>query len=167
MKASNILKRQIIIKVLALIILLGSIIYAIYAIRKSDRNEIASYDGVVTVLDDSRFESPKRTSDGVGFDSNGVTFTVTNNRDEKINYKFLFLPNIHDDAILDNMKIGLDDVYILHLNDLDRENGWYVLDDRTLDAGYTKIHSVKIWYDLNSKMDLPTNINFKYRISLK
>ena len=167
MKASNILKKQIIIELLALLVLLGSIVYAIYAIRKSDRNEIASYDGVVTVLDDSKFEMPKRTSDGVGFNSNGVTFTVTNNRDEKIGYKFLFLPNIHDDTVLDNMKIGLDDVYILHLADLDRENGWYVLDERMLDAGYTKIHSVKIWYDLNSKMDLPTDIQFKYKILIK
>ena len=167
MKASNILKRQIIMEVLALFVLMGSIIYAIYAIRKSDRNEIASYDGVVTVLDDSKFESPKRTSDGVGFDSNGVTFTVTNNRDTRVEYKFLFLPNVHDDTVLNNMKIGLDDVYILHLEDLDRENGLYVLDERALDAGYTKIHSVKIWYDLNSKMDLPTDIQFKYKISLK
>lgn len=167
MKASNILKKQIIIEVLALFVLLGSIIYAIYAIKKSDRNEIASYDGVVTVLDDSKFQMPKRTSDGVGFDTNGVTFTVTNNRNETINYKFLFLTNVHDNTVLDNIKIGLDDVYILHLADLDRENGWYVLDERVLDAGYTKIHSVKIWYDLNSTMDLPTDIQFKYKISLK
>ena len=118
-------------------------------------------------MDDSKFVLPKRTSDGVGFNTDGVTFTVTNNRKEKVNYKFLFLPNIHDNSVLDNMKIGLDDVYILHLADLDRENGWYVLDERELNAGYTKIHSVKIWYDINSKMDLPTDIQFKYKISLE
>ena len=167
MKASNILKRQIIIEVIALLILCGSITYAIIAIKKSERNEIASYDGVVTVLDDSKFVSPKKSSDGVGLDTDGVTFTVTNNRSEKVKYRLLISPNNHDSKILDELRIGLDDVYILHLKDLEREAGWYVLDLRELDPGYTKIHTIKVWFNINSEIEVNTDIRFKIKISLQ
>ena len=167
MKASNILKRQIIIEVIALLILCGSITYAIFAIKKSERNEIASYDGVVTVLDDSKFVSPKKSSDGVGLDTDGVTFTVTNNRSEKVKYRLLISPNNHDSKVLDELRIGLDDVYILHLQDLEREAGWYVLDLRELDPGYTKIHTIKVWFNINSEIEVNTDIRFKIKISLQ
>ena len=167
MKASNILKRQIIFEIIALLVLCGSITYAIFAIKKSDRNEIASYNGVVTVLDDSKYKAPKRSSDGVGLDTDGVTFTVTNNRSEKVKYRLLISPNIHDSKILDELRIGLDDVYILTLKDLEREAGWYVLDLRELDAGYTKIHTIKFWFNINSEIESNSDIKFKVKISLQ
>lgn len=167
MKASNILKRQIIFEIIALLVLCGSITYAIFAIKKSDRNEIASYDGVVTVLDDSKYTAPKRSSDGVGLNTDGVTFTITNNRSEKVKYRLLISPNIHDSKILDELRIGLDDVYILTLSDLEREAGWYVLDLRELDAGYTKIHSIKVWFNINSEIESNSDIKFKVKISLQ
>ena len=167
MKASNILKKQIIFEVIALFVLCFSIVYAFFAIKKSTRNEIASYDGVVTVLDDSKYKAPKKSSDGVGLDTDGVTFTVTNNRSEKVRYKLLFSTNVHDDEILKDLKIGLDDVYILKLDGLDRDAGWYVLDERELDPGYTKIHTIKTWFDVNSSLEGNVDINFKYKISIQ
>ena len=118
-------------------------------------------------MDDSKYKAPKRSSDGVGLDTDGVTFTVTNNRSEKVKYRLLISPNIHDSKILDELRIGLDDVYILTLKDLEREAGWYVLDLRELDAGYTKIHSIKVWFNINSDIESNSDIKFKMKISLQ
>ena len=57
MTVSNTLKRQIIIEILALIVLVGVICYTAFAIDNSNNNKIKSANGFVTVLDDDNFNS--------------------------------------------------------------------------------------------------------------
>ena len=53
MVVSEQLKKQIIIEILALIFLMGVIVYAVFAIQKSKGNKVTSVQGMVIVVDDS------------------------------------------------------------------------------------------------------------------
>ena len=163
--ASKILGKHIIIEVIALAFLIFAIIYASYAIKKSQDNKVESHDGMVTVLDDSNFQGLKISSDGEGFQQKGITYTITNNNEDIKEYNVVITPNIHNDAILSQIVIGLDDMYTISLNDLKRDNGGYILTTHKLKPGYTKIHLIKMWYKLDSKTKVSKhNVEFDYRI---
>ena len=61
----------------------------------------------------------------------------------------------------------LDDIYINDLSSLDRSQGGYVLGMKTLNSGYTKIHSIKYWFKLDSDKELlKEKVKFNYKIEL-
>jgi len=66
MVVSEQLKKQIIIEILALIFLIGVIIYAVFAIHKSKDNKITSIQGMVIVIDDEKMKDITKGSDGEG-----------------------------------------------------------------------------------------------------
>ena len=66
MIVSEQLKKQIIIEILALIFLIGVIIYAIFAIHKSGENKVSNIDGMVIVIDDENAKTLDKYSDGKG-----------------------------------------------------------------------------------------------------
>ena len=58
-------------------------------------------------------------------------------------------------------------IYISDLSSLDRNQGGYVLGLKVLNSGYTKIHSIKYWYKLDTDKDLlKENVKFNYKIEL-
>ena len=165
MEISKALKRQIVIEVLALIFLVCVIIYSIFAITKSGDEKISSVDNVVMVLDDTKVKRIESYSDGEGLDKPGVTYTVTNNNSESITYAVVLVPNNHDENVLNQIRISVDDLYIEDLTSLERSNGGYVVTKNDLKPGYTKVHVIKYWYKLNTDYEIKKNdIQFEYRL---
>lgn len=165
MAVSRQLKKQIIIEVIALVFLICVIIYALFAIQKSSENKIISVDGMVIVLDDSKYDGMDKSSDGVGLSSDGTTYTITNNNSDKVDYKVVIVPNIHDEKVLKQIRVSADDLYIENLTDLERINGGYAVATNKLDAGFTKVHLIKTWYKLDTLDSyLDEDIQFEYRL---
>lgn len=168
MKASKEIKRQMFVEIFALLVLIGAVIYALCTLKSSDNNKLVNYDGVVTVLDDSKFKDLKISSDGVGLNTDGITYTVTNNRSETIDYELVILPDVHDDNVLKNIRVGLDDIYLYDLNKLSRGSGGYVVSKSELDPGYTTIYSLKLWYKNSSDpKSVDTDVSFDYKLNIK
>lgn len=165
MEVSKQLKKQIVIEVIVLIFLVGVILYAFFAIKKSSFNKVSSVDGMVVVLDDSKYKGIEIQSDGEALEDKGITYTITNNNSEKVKYKIILKPNLHDDEILKQVRVSIDDIYAYDLIDLKRDNGGYVLTTFELEPGYTKIHLIKYWYKYDSNPEKINNdLKFEYRI---
>ncbi len=168
MKVSKALRRQIIIEILALLFLIGVIVYSIFAISKGGNDKISTVDNLVMVLDDSHLKGINAYSDGQGLDTDGVTYTVTNNNDEAVIYEVVLIPDVHDDEILGKIRVSVDDLEIKDLISLERSNGGYLITSNVLKPGYTKIHSIKYWYTLDTDVDIKDkDIKFEYRLFKK
>lgn len=168
MKASKELKKQMFIELFALLLLVSSVIYALVMLKSSNSSKIVNYDDVVTVLDDSKFKKLKISSDGEGLNTDGVTYTITNNRKQTITYDLVILPNIHDEDVLKNIRVGFDDVFLYNLTELERASGGYLIEDNTLNPGYTKIHALKMWYKNSTDSSLKgTEIAFDYKLNIR
>ena len=167
MKVSNVLKREIVFELLALIFFISVSCYALVSLKGQEKDSIASYDDVVTILDDKKFAGMDIISDGKALSNDGVTYAITNNQKDVINYEIVLYPNIHNEEVLKQIRVALDDIYISDLSSLDRSQGGYVLGTKVLNSGYTKIHSIKYWYKLDTKKELlKEKVNFNYKIEL-
>jgi len=160
--------KQIIIEILALIFLIGVIIYAVFAIHKSKDNKITSIQGMVIVIDDEKMKDITKGSDGEGLERDGVKYTVTNNNSSEVSYDLVIIPSINDEKVLSHIRVSIDDLYVSTLTELPRSEGGYVLSSYTLKPGFTKIHLIKAWYMLDSTEDiLKQNVVFEYRLVKK
>lgn len=167
MEVSKQLKKQIILEIIALLFLIGVIIYAIFAINVSDNN-ITSQNGMVLVLDKSNFKDLVICSDGEGLNNEGTTYTITNNNSKEIEYKVVITPSIKDKEVLKYVKVGSDDLYTSSLIDLEKYEDGYVVSSMLLESGYTKIHLFKYWFDLDAPKDILNNkISFEYEVVME
>ncbi len=165
MVVSKQLKKQIIIEILALIFLIAVLIYAFFAIKKNEESKITNLDGMVVVVDDTNVDKIKGLSDGEGLSLDGTTYTITNNNKNKVNYKIVLVPNVHDEKVLKQVRISTDDLYVENLTDLERLSGGYVIASSTLDSGFTDMYLIKYWYKLDSDQEvLDEDIDFEYRL---
>ncbi len=165
MVVSKQLKKQIIIEILALIFLIAVLIYAFFAIKKNEESKITNLDGMVVVVDDTNVDKIKGLSDGEGLSLDGTTYTITNNNKNKVNYKIVLVPNVHDEKVLKQVRISTDDLYVENLIDLERLSGGYVIASSTLDSGFTDMYLIKYWYKLDSDQEvLDEDIDFEYRL---
>lgn len=165
MVVSNQLKKQIVIEILALIFLIFVIIYAVFAIDKSRQNNISSQDGMVLVLDDTKVKKLEVSSDGEGLDTEGTTYTITNNNSEQITYKVVIIPSNNNEEVLKQIRVSNDDIYIEDLTSLPKFDGGYVVSTNTLGAGYTKIHLFKFWYKLDTSDGIiDEDLEFTYKV---
>lgn len=168
MEVSKALRKQIFLEIIALVFLLSVIVYSIFAISGSGNEKISSLDNVVMVLDDSKVKEIKPYSDGEGLDTNGVSYTITNNETDILYYDVVIFPNIHDDDILNNVRVSIDDLYVEDLVSLPRSNGGYVVTSGVLKPSYTKVHLIKYWYKLGTSEDITdNNVKFEYRLFKK
>jgi hypothetical protein len=168
MVVSEQLKKQIIIEILALLFLMGVIVYAVFAIHKSNNNKVSSVQGMVVVCDDEKMRELEKHSDGEGLELDGVKYTVTNNNEKEVSYDIVVVPNIHDEEVLNNIRISTDDLYVSNLTDLPRLEGGYVISSYKLRSGYTKIHLIKAWYKLGTPDDLlKEKVTFEYHLEKK
>lgn len=167
MEASKVLKKEIILELLALVFFVSVSAYALVSLNGKEEGAIASYDDVVTILDDKKFEGIDIASDGKALSNDGITYTITNNQKGIINYEIVIYPNIHNEEVLKQIRVALDDIYISDLSSLDRSQGGYVLGLKVLNSGYTKIHSIKYWYKLDTDKELlKEKVKFNYKIEL-
>lgn len=162
MEVSKFLKKQIIIEVLILIFFIFVIVYSIISINSKHDTDIYDQDGMVVIMDDSSFSGLEVLSDGEGLNTEGVTYTITNNNSDAKKYKVVIVPNVHDEEVLKQIRVVADDEVVYNLVDLERENGGYVVISHTLSSGYTKIHSIKLWYKLDTTDE--RNVEFQYRL---
>ena len=89
------------------------------------------------------------------------------NKDKAITYEIVISPSIHDESVLKQIRISLDDVYVTDLTSLERSQGGYVVGMKVLNPGYTKVHRIKYWYKLDSDKELKNKeIFFNYKIEL-
>ena len=168
MKASNVLKREIIVEIAALLLFTSAVIFAFVSLSNKDNGNIVDYDGVVTVLDDKKIDKIKISSDGKGIEeNNGISYTVTNNQSDVVSYEIVVSPSIHDEAVLKQIRVSLDDIYISDLTSLERSQGGYILGMKVLNPGYTKVHKIKYWYKTDSNKEiLNKDISFNYKLKL-
>lgn len=169
MTASNTLKRQIIIEILALIVLVGVICYTAFAIDNSNNNKIKSANGFVTVLDDDNFNSLQILSDGQALKEKGITYTITNNNKDARTYILLVKPNTEDENILNHLKVSVNQLYVAELTSLEKnEKGYYRINTHELKSGYTKVNIINLWYDLDTNSSLLNNaIKFDFDIEIQ
>ncbi len=165
MAVSDELKKQIIIEILALIFLVFVIIYAVFAIQKSNNNKVSSFEGMVIVIDDEKFGQLTKHSDGEGMETDGLTYTVTNNNEKEVSYDLVIIPNVHDDDVLNQIRVSVDDLYVSTLTELTRFESGYVISNYKLKPGYTKIHLIKAWYKLDTNDEIANKeVDFEYRL---
>ena len=168
MIVSEQLKKQIIIEILALLFLMGVIVYAVFAIHKSNNNKVSAIQGMVIVVDDEKMRSLEKHSDGEGLELDGVKYTVTNNNQGEVSYDVVVIPSVHDEDVLSNIRISTDDLYVSNLVDLPRLGSGYVLTSYTLKSGYTKVHLIKAWFKLGTTDELlKDKITFEYHLEKK
>ena len=168
MKIEKNLKKQIVIEIIALLFLIVVLIYAFIAINKSNFSKIKSEDGIVTILDDTYKDKISMLSDGAGIMQNGITYTITNNNKYDINYNIIIVPSTKNNKVLDKIRIGIDDLYIENLTDLDRTDDGFIIATNNLKANYTKKYLIKLWYKLDTNEDFfDKDIKFNYKIVRK
>lgn len=147
MEVNKQLRKQIVMEVVALGILVFAIVYGMFAIGR-DSSTVFSQDGMVIVYDTEAFKAIKSYSDGEGLNSDGIRYTVTNNNSNESKYKLILRVN-EDKDLLEYIRVGIDDLYVESLLDLEKYEDGYVLVDTNLDPGYTRIHLIKMWYRLD------------------
>ena len=168
MVVSEQLKKQIVIEILALVFLIGVILYAIFAIQKSNNNKVTSIQGMVIVVDDEKMRSIEKHSDGEGLEIDGVKYTVTNNNEKDVDYDIVVIPSTSDEEKLEHIKFSTDDLYVASLTELPRSGSGYVLSSYSLRPGFTKVHLIKAWFKLGAPDDLlKEKITFEYRLEKK
>ncbi len=167
MVVSKQLSKQIMIEIIALLFLIAVIVYAIFAIDKNNSNNISSQDGMVIVLDNKNVSELTALSDGQGLENEGILYNLTNNNSSEKNYKIILFPSIQDSKILDQIKIGVDDLYVEELTKLKRHNGGYVVASGNLKAGYTNRHLFKFWYKLDTKKELIKDVKFDFKLVIE
>ena len=168
MKVSNVLKKQFVVEIFALLLLIGIIIYAFYAVTASNKDNISQKDGFVTVLDDKNFKELKILSDGAGFSSEGIIYTITNNNAEDKEYKVIIIPDSHDEKVLESIRVGYDDLGVQTLSDLEKIRNGYIISTHKLKAGFTDIHNIKVWYKTGTSESVrKTNVKFKFDIDVE
>lgn len=168
MTASEMIKKRIIIESLALLFLIGAIIYAIVAVKNEKKNEINNIDGIVTIFDDTTFEKMKPLSDGEGLDTKPITYSVTNNNSNEKDFDIILNLNTKDEKIINAIRLSIDGLKITNLNELEKNKEGYILASHTLKPGYTKRFQVKAWYQLGTEEKITKkNIKFKFSLSIK
>lgn len=163
MEVNKQLRKQIIIEVCALGILIFSILYGIFAIGLEEAT-VFSQDGMVIVYDSEAFKAIQSFSDGEGLNSDGIKYTVTNNNNKEKKYKLVLKVN-EDKKLLEYIRVGIDDLYVENLLDLEKTKDGYILLNHTLKPGYTKIHTIKMWYKLDVDYSIALD-EIDYKIEL-
>lgn len=163
MVVSKQLQKQIIIELFALVILVLSIIYALFAIGNNE-GTVLSQDGMVLVLDGEEFKAIEILSDGEGLNIKPIKYTVTNNNDFDVSYKLVLKIN-EDKQILDYIRVGSDDLYIEDLLDLEILEDGYVVASGMLNPGFTRIHTIKLWYKLDAnEVDVSNKLDYSLEL---
>lgn len=157
MEAKDVLLKQIITECVALVILIFCILYAFFALGKGDKDQISTVGDFVVVLNKSNVSDMINCSDGVGLENDGLTYIVTNNGGIAKNYKIVIVPKKTKKNVLDYVRVGVNDVAVSNLTDLEEEYGGYVVDSYALKAGYTKKYSIKYWYKINADQNIVDN----------
>lgn len=168
MEVSNNLKKQIIVEIIVLLLMASVAIYAYVAINKNSSSTVVNDSGLVLVLDDSNFTKLDMLSDGEGLEGDYVRYTVTNNNTVMKNIKLVVIPSIKEVAILNNIRMSVNDLYVNDLTEMEKLGDGYVVDEFDLSPGITRNYLFKYWYKLDTKEDyFKRDVKFEYKIVIE
>lgn len=167
MEVSNNLKKQIIIEIFVLLLMASVAVYAYFALGKNNNSTVVNENGIVLVLDDSKVTNLKKLSDGKGLEGDYVRYTITNNNSDMRDLKLIIIPSIKDEKVLENIRVGVNDIYINDLGKLEKVEDGYLLDSFNLSPGVTRNYLFKYWYKLNTDdINYKDDIKFEYKVIL-
>lgn len=168
MEVSNNLKKQIIVEIIVLLLMASVAIYAYVAINKNSSSHVVNDNGLVLVLDDSNFTKLDMLSDGEGLEGDYVRYTVTNNNTVMKNIKLVVIPSIKEVAILNNIRMSVNDLYVNDLTEMEKLGNGYLVDEFDLSPGITRNYLFKYWYKLDTKDEyFKRDVKFEYKIVIE
>lgn len=168
MEVNNTLKKQIITEIFLLILLAMVVIYAFTVIQKNNKTSVYTQDGFVVSIDDSKIKKLEVLSDGQGLETDYVRYTLTNNNETVKSCKLIVKPSSKDKKTLEHVRIGLNDLFVMNVAELEKYNDGYIVDEFEISPGYTRNYLFKYWYDSDTKEDISKkNITFEYEFILE
>lgn len=168
MEVNNTLKKQIITEIVLLVLLAMVVIYAFTVIQKNNKTSVYTQDGFVVSIDDSKIKKLEVLSDGKGLETDYARYTLTNNNESAKNCKLILKPSSKDQEALEHVRIGLNDLFVMNVMELEKYNDGYIIDEFQISPGYTRNYLFKYWYDLETKEDISNkNITFEYEFILE
>lgn len=167
MEVNNNLKKQIISEIFLLIILAMVVVYAFTVIQKNNKTSVFARDGFVVSVDDSNLKKLEVLSDGQGLETNYVRYTLTNNNAEAKKCKLVLKPSLENEDVLEHIKMGLNDLFVVNVLELEKYGDGYIIDEFNIGPGYTRNYLFKYWFDLETSEDISKNkITFDYEFIL-
>ena len=168
MEVSSNLKKEIVIEICVLILMAAVIIYAYFAIGNNNNSNVINQDGFVLVLDKNKKNNLDILSDGEGLESDYVRYTITNNNSMVKKVKLVIIPDVDNKKVLDNVRIGINDLMVNDLVELEKTDKGYVVDEFEISPGFTRNYLFKYWLSLDSDKDFSKEeIEFSYEIILE
>ena len=168
MEVSNNLKKEIIIEILVLLLMAAVIIYAYFAIGRNNNSNVINSDGFVLVLDRKDKTNLSKLSDGEGLESDYVRYTITNNNSVAKKVKLVIVPETDNNKVLDNVRVGINDLMVNDLTELEKIDKGYVVDEFEISPGYTKNYLFKYWLSLDTDDKLTREeVEFNYEILIE
>ena len=168
MEVSSNLKKEIVIEICVLILMAAVIIYAYFAIGNNNSSNVINQDGFVLVLDKNKKNNLDILSDGEGLESDYVRYTITNNNSMVKKVKLVIIPDVDNKKVLDNVRIGINDLMVNDLVELEKIDKGYVVDEFSISPGFTRNYLFKYWLSLDSDKDFSKEeIEFSYEIILE
>lgn len=168
MEVSNNLKKEIIIEILVLLLMAGVIIYAYFAISNNNKSNVINENGFVLVLDKNKNNNLAILSDGEGLESDYVRYTITNNNSKAKKVKLVIVPDVHNKNILDKVRIGINDLMVNNLVELEKVDQGYIVDEFEISPGFTRNYLFKYWLSLDSDTNfVKEDIEFNYKILIE
>lgn len=168
MEVNNTLKKQIITEIFLLVLLAMVVVYAFTVIQKNNKTSVFTQDGFVVSIDDSKAKKLQVLSDGQGLETDYIRYTLTNNNDSVKNCKLIVKPSSKDQSTLEHVRIGLNDLFVMNVMELEKYNDGFIVDEFEISPGYTKNYLFKYWYDLETKEDVSKkNVTFEYEFILE
>ncbi|MGM9834490.1 MAG: hypothetical protein ACI31M_01765 [Bacilli bacterium] len=154
MDANKVLNKQIFKEVFIAFIFLGIVLiggYAIYSAVKG--NKILTDDDLILDVNSKEVANNLYImGDSAGLNTKPYVLNITNNSKKKADYSLILKNGINSNVkVEDYLRVAVDDNVIKNLKDFKMDKkGNYILLTEEIDKGYTKIHTVRIWFNSES-----------------
>lgn len=154
MDANKVLNKQIFKEVFVAFIFLGIVLIGGYAIYNAVKGNKVLTDGDL-ILDVNSKEVANNLyimGDSAGLSTKPYVLNITNNSKKKADYNLILKNEIDSNIkVEDYLRVAVDDNKIKNLKDFDMDKkGNYILLTEEIDKGYTKTHTVRIWFGSES-----------------
>lgn len=168
MEVSSNLKKEIIIEILVLLLMAGVVIYAYFAIDSKNSSNVINNNGFVLVVDKNKNTALEKLSDGQGLEGDYIRYTITNNNSVVKKVKLVIQPSIKDTKYLDHVRIGINDLMVNNLTELEKVDKGYIVDEFEISPGFTRNYLFKYWLNLDTDDKLvKENVQFNYEILIE
>ena len=82
--------------------------------------------------------------------------------------KLVIIPDVDNKKVLDNVRIGINDLMVNDLVELEKTDNGYVVDEFEISPGFTRNYLFKYWLSLDTDKSFEKeDISFNYEIILE